>query len=118
MPRPYSPLPTPWNTSAERLRTRVLAKSLSTLLQPALPPPHRSTSIVTLEYADPEFAGSVKAMLPLNFGVVSSSQVFGPCASGIDFVFCRTTSRCRFVPIQRSCGSRNSAGIAFLCSEA
>src|SRR5688572_31915431 len=78
MPSGYSPLPTPWNTSDARLSTRVLASSCLTFAQPASPPPNRSTSIVTVEYAEPELAGSVKAILPFHFGSSRSAQVLGP----------------------------------------
>src|SRR5262249_40025264 len=107
MPSPYSPVPTPWKTNEERLSILALAMSLATFSQPASPPPHMSTSNVMLEYAEPELAGSVKARLPFHLGAVKSSQLLGPSASGTDLVFCSTTSRCRLVPIQRSCGSRN-----------
>src|SRR5262245_3849944 len=101
MPSGYSPLPTPWNTSDERLSTLVLASSALTLDQPASPPPKWSTSMVTVEYAEPELAGSVKATLPFHLGSRRSAQLLGPWSSGSTLVFCRITSRCRLLPIQR-----------------
>src|SRR5215471_5685870 len=78
MPSGYSPLPTPWNTSDERLSTLVLASSSFTLDQPTSPPPKWSTSMVRVEYAEPELAGSVKAILPFHLESRRSAHVFGP----------------------------------------
>ena len=68
----------------------------------------------TLVNAEPELAGSVTAILPFHFGSSRSAQVFGPSSACTSLVFCRTTIRCTLVPIQRSCGSRNSAATASL----
>src|SRR3982750_3272915 len=105
MPSAYSPLPTPWKTSDERLRTFMFANSAFTFFQPASPPPHRSTSMVTVVYAEPELAGSVKAILPLYFGFRRSSHVLGPSLAGSTLVFCVITSTCRLLPIHRLLGS-------------
>ena len=48
MPSGYSPLPTPWKTSEERFSTFMFLNSCATFFQPASPPPHMSTSMVTV----------------------------------------------------------------------
>src|SRR5712691_5766039 len=86
MPSANSPLPTPWNTKVERLSTLVLARSRETLSHPASPPPHSSTSMVRLVKAEPELAGSVKAILPFHRGSMRSAHVFGPASGGMSLV--------------------------------
>src|SRR6185437_3680146 len=118
MPSGNSPLPTPWNTSVERLSTLVLASRCDTFSQPGSPGPQSCTSMVVLVKAEPELAGSVNAILPFHFGSRRSAQDLGPSPAERILVFCRMTSKCTFVPIQRSSGSRNSAGVAPLLLDA
>src|SRR5829696_5238655 len=118
MPSGNSPLPTPWKTRLERLSTLVLASSRATFSHPASPPPQSCASIVKLEYAEPEFAGSVKAILSFHCGSARSAQAFGALSAGTSLVFCRIVSRWTLVPIHRSAGSRNCPGTASLFLDA